>query len=231
MRLDGPGKRASGGKAADCETFVTEYLRDRVADLEGQLARMASNGAAGGGGDSARLRQQVSDMAAETRSAIKLAAKVERLSKEANYKDHELGELKDLLAGAGHNPEAYGSTAREDEKQTQIFELQEEIKTLIRGQELGVNHVAGAVSQQMFDEVVAENVQLRSQLEDQGVSGGQMDVQALQAVRNEIHDLTRENVALKTALEEEQLRSQQLQASQDTSADHDGCGCPTLPRS
>ena len=125
----------------------------------------------------------------------------------------------------------YGSTAREDEKQTQIFELQEEIKTLIRGQELGVNHVAGAVSQQMFDEVVAENVQLRSQLEDQGVSGGQMDVQALQAVRNEIHDLTRENVALKTALEEEQLRSQQLQASQDTSADHDGCGCPTLPRS
>ena len=44
VRLDQAGTRSTGGKAADCETYVTEYLRDRIVDLEEQVKRGGGSG-------------------------------------------------------------------------------------------------------------------------------------------------------------------------------------------
>ena len=49
VRLDQAGTRSTGGKAADCETYVTEYLRDRIVDLEEQVKRGGGSGSTGPG--------------------------------------------------------------------------------------------------------------------------------------------------------------------------------------
>jgi hypothetical protein len=97
IRLDSAGKRVTGGKAADCETYVTEYLRDRIADLEDQLKRSGGRG----GGDG-KLRQQVADMEAETRAAVRQAAEVDRLRQELQLAHEQIEVLQPLAEH--HNP-------------------------------------------------------------------------------------------------------------------------------
>ena len=84
VRLDQAGTRSTGGKAADCETYVTEYLRDRIVDLEEQVKR------GGGSGSNAKLVQQISDMETETRAAVRHAAESDRLRKELQHKIEQI---------------------------------------------------------------------------------------------------------------------------------------------
>lgn len=107
VRLDRAGQRTTGGKAADSETYVTEYLRDRIADMEDQLKR-------NGGGD-ARLRKQVTDMEAETRAAVRHAAEVDRLKQELGRKNEQIEILKPLVER--NNPGAVQRIDEADQKE------------------------------------------------------------------------------------------------------------------
>ena len=97
--------------------------------------------------------------------------------------------------------------------QARILELERELKTLKREQELGITVAAGTVSQQKYDEMVATNQRLKQQLEVEGGMGSHTDLQELQAVKRDVLQMKRERDDLKQRYEEQVLKNRQLQES------------------
>ena len=91
VRLDKAGTRAGGGKAVDIETYVTEYLRDKLLDAEEQLKS--------GGGDTRLVQQRLSAMEAEVAAAVRLHAEVEMLRSQVHDKNEQIALLKPVSDG------------------------------------------------------------------------------------------------------------------------------------
>jgi chromosome segregation ATPase len=202
VRLDKPGVRVSGGKATDIETYVTEYLRDKLADAEETLAS--------GGGDARLLQQRLSAMEAEVSSAIRLGAEVDMLRSQLRDKDEQISILR---PGAGDATQEL--RARLQQQQERVRSLEQENAIITRERELGVSTVGGSVSQERYDQLVNENKRLALQIERGETDGGgglsTADLMDLQAVKRDVKKMKQEKQELQHKYEQEVARRRELE--------------------
>jgi len=205
VRLDKAGTRAGGGKAVDIETYVTEYLRDKLLDAEEQLKS--------GGGDTRLVQQRLSAMEAEVAAAVRLHAEVEMLRSQVHDKNEQIALLK---------PVSDGETVRRieellDPQQEKIRALEQENAIITRERELGVSAVGGSVSQERYDQLVAENKRLQLDVErgDAGGGGGggmgKEDLDSLKQIEREVKQMKKDRDALQQRYEEEVQKNRELQ--------------------
>ena len=203
VRLDKPGVRPSGGKATDIETYVTEYLRDKLADAEETLSS--------GGGDTRLMQQRLSAMEAEVSAAIRLGAEVDMLRSQLRDKDEQISILR---PGAGDASQEL--RGRLEQQQERVRGLEQENAIITRERELGISTVGGSVSQERYDQLVAENKRLALQIERGEADGGagglsSVDLMDLQGVKRDVKKMKQEKEELQRRYEEEVARRRELE--------------------
>ena len=182
--------------------YVTEYLRDKLADAEDTLKS--------GGGDTRLLQQQLSAMEAEVSAAVRQSAEVDMLRSQVQDKDEQIAILRP--GGGGGSGELQG---RLEQLQQRVRELEQENAIITRERELGVSTVAGSVSQETYDLLVAENKRLALQIErgelDGGGGLGSADLEDLKALKRDVKKMKQEREELQRKYEAEVARRRQLE--------------------
>ena len=183
--------------------YVTEYLRDKLADAEETVKT--------GGGDSRLLQQRLAAMEAEVAQAVRLGAEVDRLRAQLEDKRDELESIRSAGGQDASQAELRGRLA---EMQDHVRALEKENAIITRERELGISAVGGSVSQERYDQLVAENKRLSLQLERGDVDAGGLgsaDLEELKALKRDVRKMKQQREELQQRYEDEVARRRQLE--------------------
>jgi hypothetical protein len=181
---------------------VTEYLRDKLADAEETLKS--------GGGDTRLLQQRLAAMEAEVSQAVRLGAEVDYLRSQLQDKDDELASMR---SSGGHDAQAE-LRGQLQATQERVRALEKENAIITRERELGISAVGGSVSQERYDQLVAENKRLFLQLERGEVDAGGLgsaDLEELKALKRDVKKMKQQREDLQQKYEDEVARRRQLE--------------------
>lgn len=159
VRYDDPGKRSHSSvpMAVDAQTHVTEWLRERIHDLEDKLA--SATGGPGGGADTAGLQRRIADLEAEARSAVSTGAALTKARAEARELRDEKEVYKEMAEAQGHDVVGVADAA---ELQAKVRMLEAKLNTATRERQLGLGGSTGGapsgyISEEKYNDVVAQN--------------------------------------------------------------------------
>jgi len=157
VRYDGQGKRLNGARAMDVETFLTEYLRDRIGVLEDTIRN--------GDGSTDAVRQKMEMMEDELRRAGQATSEADRLRKQVQVLQGQLETYKTLASGS--DPSAVAQTEEIGDLKMHIRDLEADLTMERRQSTMGSGGSAQEIQgfRRDLERLSRENTQLKDKLQ------------------------------------------------------------------